>query len=173
MTAWSPAIANDFIRLGAADGGRTFTQMQLQKLVYIAHGWNLAINNKPLTADEPQAWEYGPVYPWLWEALRGYGRDSVTRLIRNRDFDPFASDDDGDEEAFAPLSEKSRNLLNRVYKDYAEFKAFQLSALTHRAGTPWTRIYGSGNGKFKTIPADLIREHFVELAATQRATAHA
>ena len=42
MPAWSPEIANRFIALASADG-RALDQIQLQKLVYIAHGWFLAI----------------------------------------------------------------------------------------------------------------------------------
>ena len=83
MAAWSAEIANEFIRRAAAEG-RALTQMQLQKLVYIAHGWNLAINGDKLTSDDPQAWDYGPVYRDLWNALRSYGRAPVTREIRPR-----------------------------------------------------------------------------------------
>jgi uncharacterized phage-associated protein len=62
--------------------------MQLQKLVYIAHGWNLAINGTPLTSDIPAAWDYGPVYRDLFEALRAYGSNPVTQEIRAGDFGP-------------------------------------------------------------------------------------
>lgn len=85
MADWSPAIANEFIRRARADG-RSLTQMQLQKLVYIAHGWNLAVNGRPLTVDAPKAGDFGPVYTELWGALRHYGGDPVTRDIRNCDY---------------------------------------------------------------------------------------
>ena len=172
MADWSPAIANEFIRLAAADG-QGLTQMQLQKLVYIANGWNLAIRGQALTADNPQAWAYGPVYPELHRALRSYGREVVSREIRNGDFIPGVFEDDTSKVAQAAISDDEKAIIQRVYSDYGKFHAFQLSALTHRAGTPWTQIYGDGSGKFDDIPADLIREHFVELARTRRAAANA
>jgi uncharacterized phage-associated protein len=172
MADWSPAIANEFIRRAAADG-KGLTQMQLQKLVYIAHGWNLAINGAPLTRDEPEAWDYGPVYKELRRALRPYGRDEVTREIRKSEYVPGTFDDNPDEPAVAALTPEEQAVVDRVYRDYGKFHAFQLSALTHRAGTPWTEVYANGAGKFDEIPPQMIRDHFVELARTRRAPAHA
>lgn len=172
MADWSPAIANEFIRLAAAEG-KGLTQMQLQKLVYIANGWNLAIRGEPLTADKPQAWAYGPVYHELHRALRSYGRSAVSREIRNNDFIPGVFEDAPDAAAVAVLGDDERAIIQRVYSDYGKFHAFQLSALTHRDGTPWTQIYRDGAGKFDEIPSEMIREHFVELARTRRAAAHA
>jgi uncharacterized phage-associated protein len=164
MPAWSPEIANEFIRLANGDN-LSLTHMQLQKLVYIANGWNLAINGEALTYDEPKAWDFGPVYSELWNALRQYGRSPVARLIRNREYIPGAFDDEPDADATRELSDAERAVIKRVYRDYGKFPAFQLSALTHREGTPWTQIYKNGEGKFDEIPNGLIREHFVELAA--------
>jgi len=172
MADWSPAIANEFIRLAEAEGKR-LTQMQLQKLVYIAHGWNLAINGEPLTRDDPRAWDYGPVYPELRRALRSYGRSPVSREIANSEFVPGAFDDEPGNAAVADLTAAERSVIERVYRDYGKFHAFQLSALTHREGTPWSRIYRSGAGRFDDIPAGMIRDHFVDLARTRRAQAHA
>ena len=39
-------IANDFLALPNTSG--RVTQMKLQKLTYISHGWNLVINDAPL-----------------------------------------------------------------------------------------------------------------------------
>jgi len=163
MADWSPAIANEFIIRGAT-AGIQFTQMQLQKLVYIAHGWNLAINGAPLTYDNPEAWEYGPVYKELRRAVRHYGRAGVARPIANADFMPGSFADDPEEPAVASLTPQEKSVIDRVFRDYHAFHAFQLSALTHQDGTPWTKIYDQGRGKFDEIPAPMIREHFVELA---------
>lgn len=171
MADWSPAIANEFIRRASKDG-KSFTQMQLQKLVYIANGWNLAINGKPLTYDEPEAWEYGPVYKELRRALRPYGREQVSREINNEDFIPGSFADDPSTPAVATLTDDERAVVDRVYRDYGKFHAFQLSALTHREGTPWSKVYAGGAGKYDEIPAQMIRDHFVDLARSHRAEAH-
>lgn len=172
MADWSPTIANEFIRLAAAEG-KALTHMQLQKLVYIAHGWNLAINGESLTHDAPQAWEFGPVYRELWKALRPFGRAAVSREITNAEFAPGCFAEDQEASATATLTTAESELIDRVYRDYAKFHAFQLSALTHMAGTPWTVIYNQGEGKFEEIPSQMIRDHFVDLARTRRAEAHA
>jgi uncharacterized phage-associated protein len=163
MADWSPAIANEFIRRARSDK-KMFTQMQLQKLVYIAHGWNLAINGQPLTWDSPEAWEYGPVYKELRKALRNYGREGVTRQIRNDEYTAGQFDDEADANAVAAIGPSETAVIDRVYRDYGKFHAFQLSALTHREGTPWTTVYDGGRGKFEEIPSEMIRNHFVELA---------
>lgn len=168
MAAWSPEIANEFIRRASAEA-RVLNQMQLQKLVYIAHGWTLAITGQPLTHDAPEAWEYGPVYKELRRALRAYGRQGVDREIRNCEFAPGMFADDEDAPATPVLDGEDVAVIDRVYRDYGKFHAFQLSALTHKDGTPWTRVYDGGNGKFDEIPSEMIRDHFVELAQSNRA----
>jgi len=164
MAAWSAEIANEFVRRSAAEG-RALTQMQLQKLVYIANGWNLAITGAPLTHDAPQAWDHGPVYKELWDALRQYGRAPIKEEIKNKDYIPGSFDTDNlDSPACAQLSDNETSVIDRVFRDYSKFHAFQLSALTHKNGTPWTTVYDGGEGRFDSIDSDLIKEHFIGIA---------
>lgn len=169
MAAWSAEIANEFIRR-AAEEGRALTQMQLQKLVYIAHGWNLAINGEKLTHDDPQAWDYGPVYRDLWEALKAYGRRPVTREIRKGEYLPEMLDDQiAALPARAQLDDDERAIIDSVYRNYGSFHAFKLSALTHEPDTPWTHVYADGDGRFRKITSDQIRQYFLDLASRQAA----
>lgn len=62
------AIANEFLRKSGV-----LTQMQLQKLAYMTHGWNLAVNGEPLVDREPEAWDRGPVFPDLREHIKAAG----------------------------------------------------------------------------------------------------
>src|SRR5687767_12203236 len=77
MTYDPKSIANYFIDLAAAEG-KKLTPLQLIKLVYIAHGWYLGLTGKPLINESPQAWQYGPVIPSLYHALKIHGNDAVT-----------------------------------------------------------------------------------------------
>lgn len=154
-------IANEFIKRGRqSDPPRSLTNMQLQKLVYLAHGWNLAVTGEALIEDRVEAWEFGPVVRRLYDALKGYGRREVTRYIRWGDDTPFPYDDD--EAAFDDLLPAEVEVLDRVWQEYGSFKAFQLSALTHEAGTPWKDAYFPHENR--VIRNDAIQEHFVRLA---------
>jgi hypothetical protein len=81
MPAWSIEIANELVAAGSR-AGRTFDQIQLQKLVYVAHGWCLAMTGEPLTGDRPEAWDVGPMYRRLADALRSKGRNPILQAIR-------------------------------------------------------------------------------------------
>ena len=163
MADHETAVANEFLDL-AAKSGKSLTQMQLQKLVYIAHGWSLAINNEPLTVDQPQAWDYGPVYPELWEALRKYGKSIVSDKIKVGDFGFGIFSEKSDDYVTANLTDKQSELISKVYDVYGGFHAFQLSTMTHQEGTPWHKIFVEECIKRGTILNDLIKEYFVDLA---------
>lgn len=162
------AVANKFIEL-AATKNRRFTQMQLQKLAYIAHGWSLAIYDEPMISEPSLAWDYGPVYADLREALRSYGSRDVDRLIKFGDY--FAGYFQGDREqvVVGTFTDQQDLLLSEVFRIYGEFEAFQLSALTHQDGTPWHRVYKEQNLRNGYIQNDLIKEHFLELKAGRTA----
>lgn len=148
------AIANEFIKL---NGDRPFNQMWLQKLVYIANGWNLAINREPLTNARIEAWDGGPVYRTIWNHLRDFGNDMKTRLLCRLDGRPYE----------APLSESERSVIQHVWKRYGEYSGLELSRLTHQQGTPWSNAY-FGRGRNAALDENEIQKHFVELALAGR-----
>jgi uncharacterized phage-associated protein len=156
----SLAIANEFIRRAQA-AGTTLTHMQLQKLVYLAHGWNLAVNNTQLVEDGVEAWEYGTVFRRLYDALKRYGRHPVTEFIRWGDDTPFRSDDG--KIALAELTPQESAVVDRVWKTYGKYPAFQLSAVTHIPGGPWAKFHSHGQNT--VIPNGEIKSHFTTLAS--------
>lgn len=145
----SRSVANEFLRL-ANNAGRTLTNMQVQKLVYIAHGYSLAILNKPLIDDRVEAWRYGPVIRPLYDSLRQYGAGVVSEPIK-----------DAPKES---TSETDRALIARVLNAYGRYSGNQLSTITHREDGPWREIY-QPNAFFNndTIPDDVIKRHYQKL----------
>ena len=58
-------VANFFINL-ANETGSYISNLKLQKLVYYAQAWYLALYNDSLFPEDFQAWIHGPVIPVLY-----------------------------------------------------------------------------------------------------------
>ncbi len=165
MPPYSPVtVANSLIYL-AQKHSKRITQMQLQKLVYIAHGWYLAINGKPLINSQVQAWQYGPVIPELYQATKMYGADPINGFLG------FSSDSLFPEHSASQLRVPDADadtwqLLEVIWNRYGQLSGAQLSALTHQDGTPWSFTWnelGGSEVKETDIPMKEIEKHFIEL----------
>lgn len=154
MTAFSPlAVANAVLDEARAQG-KTLTIMQLLKLVYIAHGWSLALLKAPLVNEEPEAWQHGPVFPSIYREFRRFGSQPITSNATG----PFGS------VPSANLSEQQSMVIRSVVKNYGDSHAFTLSRITHEPGTPWSQVYRAGEGSSDEIPNAIIAEHYTKLA---------
>lgn len=163
MAHSSLAIANEFIRRGLAQGASGgLTQMQVQKLVYLAHAWTLAGLDQPLIEDPVEAWKFGPVIRKLYSALSRYGRDKISREICWGEDTILFSGDDGDiaEELLTPLEAA---IVESIWDIYGKYPAFKLSALTHEPDSPWSQTYDERTNRI--IPEPLIKEYFKEKLA--------
>ena len=138
------SVANAFLDL-ARRSEKSLTNMQLQKLVYIAHGYSLAKLGKPLFHNNIHAFEWGPVIPNLYKTLRHYGAGEVKDYI-STDASPISED--------SPEME----IIKEVWQDYGDFSGLQLSDLTHRKGTPWSETWRTN--QFGVIADELIAEHY-------------
>ncbi|WP_428968232.1 Panacea domain-containing protein [Sphingomonas sp. Xoc002] len=164
MAYRSLEIANEFLRQPGAQGN--LTQMQLQKLAYLANGWNWAINGEQLISDPVEAWDYGPVYRELYDHTRFFGKEPLTRLITEEDSEAarvfgFRSPDA--KPYHAALTEREREVIRNVWKRYGSLSGARLSALTHQRGTPWFSTYTT-KGKSAVIDQNLIHSHYDHLA---------
>lgn len=72
------AVANAFLQIAEKHDAK-LSPLKLQKLVYISHGWHLAIEGQNLVSDEfAEAWQYGPVFPSLYHEFKGAGKGAIT-----------------------------------------------------------------------------------------------
>ena len=78
MRLEAPAINHGITQRPALDvanflihqSGYTKTLLQIQEMSYIAHGYMLALRNRPLFRDNVEAWDDGPVIPSLHHAFK-------------------------------------------------------------------------------------------------------
>ncbi|WP_200905587.1 type II toxin-antitoxin system antitoxin SocA domain-containing protein [Methylobacterium sp. ARG-1] len=123
--------------------------MQILKLVYIAHGWRLGLYGKPLIKDEVQAWQYGPVIPRLYNAMRHFRSSPVVGPLSAPSSDT--------------LNKNEKSIVEQVYNIYGDMSGPALSRLTHAPGTPWDMTYEDGEFGVE-IPNDIIEDHYERLA---------
>jgi uncharacterized phage-associated protein len=164
------AIANEFLNLPGAR--ETLTQMQLQKLDFIANGWNMVINGDPLIVEDAEAWAYGPVYRDLYDHTKFFGKAPIGRPITPDDSEPARvfGFQTGAPPYRAHLTDREREVVRHVWHRYGSLTGIRLSELTHQQGTPWFETFMT-QGRNARISPDLIRAHYGELAQAAGAAA--
>ena len=59
----------------------TLTNLAMQKLLYIAHMLYMGDQGgDPLVSGNFEAWEFGPVHPELYHAVKKFGAEPITRI---------------------------------------------------------------------------------------------
>src|SRR5439155_19093596 len=117
--AQSPfAVANYFIRKAALTK-MPLTPMKLIKLVYLAHGWHLALTGRSLIREPVEAWKFGPMIESLYHAFKRYGNSPIPPEAAT---DAELKDGDGN----------VKRILDKVWDSYSKYTAAQLSTLTHQ-----------------------------------------
>ena len=120
-------VAEYFLSLVDEDAGELISNLKLQKLVYYAQGFHLALYDRPLFEEEIQAWKHGPVVPVLYHKYKQYGADAIPKPV-NMDFSVF--------------DDEVRKFLDEVYQVYGQYSAWKLRDMTHEE-PPWVDAYDS------------------------------
>lgn len=114
-------VAQYFLAQMDEDAGDLISNLKLQKLVYYAQGFALALYGRPLFPEGIEAWTHGPVVPALYHEYKGHGSAAI----------PFPN---GIE--LPNVDEETRELLDEVYAAYGQFSAWKLRDMTH-SEPPW------------------------------------
>lgn len=157
------SIANYFIDK-ANSAGEKLTPMKLQKLVYYAMGWYAGYTGKPLIDEAVEAWQYGPVFPSLYQEFRRFGAGAVAARATefNDDFEVV--------EVPTPDDASVRSFLDNVWNSYSRYPAIKLSEMTHASGSPWDITWQGAQGvRNKDIPFELIEHHFAQAVEKAKA----
>jgi len=154
-------VAKRLIHLAANEDEPDFlTPMQLQKLLYYAQGWSLALCGKPLFNEPILAWKHGPVVREVFNSFK-HLKDLP---IRAADV-PAPIDLDRDEEQH----------IEYVWSFYSGYSASALRKMTHEE-RPWIDARG---GIPEAAPGDeeitqeSMQAFFVEQKDSEISPAHA
>lgn len=120
------AVANlnsvaDYLLCFAQEHGDLITPLKLQKMVFYADAWYMALNDgEPLIDDHFEAWVHGPVSRSLYSRFSDYKWRPITAEIS----------------CPAELSDDVKNHLNEIYDIFGGFDAYELERMTHNED-PW------------------------------------
>jgi uncharacterized phage-associated protein len=112
-------IANYFIWL-ANETGSFVSNLKLQKLVYYAQAWHLAIEETPLFEEDLEAWVHGPVIPVLYQKYKPFSWYPIDK--------PVAIN----------LPTEICSFLEDVSTEYFACDAYELEQMTH-IEDPWKK----------------------------------
>lgn len=132
------AIAN-FVLDSCDSRGRRITNLSLQKIVYFCHVWSLIHLGRPLIRHKFEAWEFGPVMPYLYREFRNYDRAAI--VGRAREIDPANGKYRTVQYSFDPDTE---SLLHSITEFYSRMRAGDLVELSHAEGGPWHKVWNHG-----------------------------
>ena len=130
-----------------AVSGWTLSNLQLQKILYLAHMIYAGRTGRPLVRREFEAWDYGPVIPSVYRAASIFGAKPVRNVFHAiQDADPV-------EHAY------ELKMIEDAVAAFSTLPPFKLVEITHDKHSAWARHYDSCN-KGKVIPFESIRSEY-------------
>ena len=154
----SLAVANYFIDNFKNNGREELTCLKLIKLVYIAHGFKLALIGKPLVNEYALAWRYGPVFQSIYHVFKFFS--VIKKENKAKEFD---NTNKGLRECRSDFSEDEKKIMDVVLKDYGSLPAWDLSGRTHIEGSPWFLTIKESNGiQGKSIDNEIIKKYYLQ-----------
>lgn len=111
-------VADWFIHF-AHEVGDPITNLRLQKLMYYAQAWYIALYGERLIPDAFEAWVHGPVCPAVWERFSGCRWSPISEGMPK-----------------PPLSEDIESHLHEVMDVYGGLLTWDLERMAH-SEDPW------------------------------------
>lgn len=154
------SVANYFLDL-AEESGQHIKPLKMMKLVYIAHGFMLAMLDYSVLNprfDKVEAWKYGPVIPSVYYSFKIYKDHDIDNKT-----DYMQVNDDKTVTFVTPTLEddKAKAICRFVWNRYGKLNDSDLVTLLHRPGTPWRMVYEEG--KNNPIPDSYTRAYYTKV----------
>ena len=135
---------------------KKITNLRLNKYVYFAYGFALAILDREIFHEPIQAWKFGPVIPSIYHEFKHFGFKSIDQKSYIYDYH--------DEVDFIPRVNKKEDpelwkLLKSVYKKISPFSSKDLILITHARGSPWSQSWKEESFN-QEIPKETIKDYY-------------
>lgn len=137
-------IADQLIWM-AREHGSFMSNLKLQKLLYYAQGWHLALFDKRLFHDRIEAWVHGPVVPHIYHRFKAHRFRNISEAVE-----------------VPELPEVTVRFLNDLAREYLGLDAYALELMTHRE-IPWRTARGNlrpEQSSRKQITVKTMRDYF-------------
>ncbi|MES1942692.1 hypothetical protein PC39_01155 [Salinisphaera sp. PC39] len=124
----------------------TLSNLQLQKILYLAHMIYMGENDgEPLVDGHFQAWDYGPVHPAIYHKAKAFGRGHVKNVFHG------AKD--------LPDSSREAALLKRAVDSLGKVSPSTLVSITHSSTGAWYKHYEPGCNRSIIPDHDIYQEY--------------
>lgn len=141
-------VANFFLKIVDRDAGSTITPLKLQKILYYAQGYHLAIFDEELFSEDFQAWAHGPANPEIYDEYKEYGYSAI----------------DFPKGEVPTLDDGLIDFLYSIWNTFGIFDGKYLEKLTHTE-KPWIEARGDckeGESCSNVISKETMKTFFKE-----------
>ena len=118
------------------------TNLKLQKLLYYAQGFHLALYGTPLFKEKIEAWIHGPVCPAVYHQYKDFGSNNIITSLIQKNFNEI-------------FTNEQLEFLDEIYEVFGQYSAWKLRDMTHQE-LPW--INHKDNAE--EIPINEMKEYF-------------
>jgi uncharacterized phage-associated protein len=151
-------IANYFL-WRAWEEGIEITPLKLIKLVYIAYGWNLVLNNeRPILFEEKiETWKYGFVIPSIYHEFKKFGKNQILQ----NDYAAILDMNTWELDSVPMVDENDKSTLTILSAEWSNYKnnsGEELSNITHGLNGAWDKAYDNGKGVNSVLDDKDIKE---------------
>jgi uncharacterized phage-associated protein len=147
-------VADWIVRFRYEEFAAPVDSMSLEKLVYYAQSFHLALTDRELFPEHIAAWRQGPVVPPVWDRYRKYEANPIIPAGVGKRIDASLED-----------------FLREVVIFFGNYTAIQLSNATH-AEEPWQKAregFSRSDNSNIVIPKDHLKSYYCALVSAGEA----
>jgi uncharacterized phage-associated protein len=124
--------------------GWALSNLELQKLLYIAHMFHLGQTGRPLIQGHFEAWDYGPVQPAVYHHVKVFGSSPIKNIFHGvADLGPSPE----------------RDMLDAAIAQLGTWTPGRLVAVTHWEKGAWAANYIPGARSVSISDKDILNEY--------------